>query len=147
MSNESILMIIHFTNNDRNFQRSVRFRPAIQSSSINNDFSIRSLIVSSRNEAYQKLSPKAPPQRVIHLPMLASLLSQIFLMTVVQTIMYEWTINQEWFCSISDNFPDCFERNEEGGILRALNVTDRCPRDGTCISEVPHLDFTCDDKG
>ena len=68
-------------------------------------------------------------------------------MTVVQTLMYEWTINQEWFCSISDNFPDCFERNDEGGILRALNVTERCPRDGTCISEVPSIDFTCDDKG
>ena len=100
-----------------------------------------------RNEAYKKLSPKAPPQRVIHLPMLASLILQILLMTVVQTLMYEWTINQEWFCSISDNFPDCFERNDEGGILRALNVTERCPRDGTCISEVPHIDFTCDDKG
>lgn len=79
--------------------------------------------------------------------MLASLILQILLMTVVQTLMYEWTINQEWFCSISDNFPDCFERNDEGGILRALNVTERCPRDGTCISEVPHIDFTCDDKG
>ena len=75
----------------------------------------------SRNEAYKKLSPKAPPQRVIHLPMLVSLILQILLMTVVQTLMYEWTINQEWFCSISDNFPDCFERNDEGGILRRVS--------------------------
>ena len=29
--------------------------------------------------------------------------------------------------------------------LRAFNVSERCP-DGTCINEVPYIDFSCEEK-
>ena len=44
---------------------------------------------------------------------------QISIVTAFQIGVYFWTINQEWFCSVSDNFPDCFVRNESGDIIRA----------------------------
>ena len=44
---------------------------------------------------------------------------QISIVTAFQIGVYFWTINQEWFCSVSDNFPDCFIRDESGEIIRA----------------------------
>ena len=44
---------------------------------------------------------------------------QISIVTAFQIGVYFWTINQEWFCSVSDNFPDCFVRDESGDIIRA----------------------------
>lgn len=67
-------------------------------------------------------------------------------MTAFQTCIYLWTINQTWFCSISDDLPDCFERNTtNGAIVRALEVEERCPN-GTCVNEIPELVWQCDDK-
>ena len=44
---------------------------------------------------------------------------QISIVTAFQIGVYFWTINQKWFCSVSDNFPDCFIRDESGDIIRA----------------------------
>ena len=72
-----------------------------------------------RFQAYEKISPNAPPPRVIHLPTIISMTLQISIVTAFQIGVYFWTINQEWFCSVSDNFPDCFIRDESGEIVRA----------------------------
>ena len=72
-----------------------------------------------RFQAYDKISPNAPPPRVIHLPTILSMTLQISIVTAFQIGVYFWTINQEWFCSVSDNFPDCFIRDESGEIVRA----------------------------
>ena len=72
-----------------------------------------------RFQAYEKISPNAPPPRVIHLPTIISMTLQISIVTAFQIGVYFWTIKQEWFCSVSDNFPDCFIRDESGDIIRA----------------------------
>ena len=72
-----------------------------------------------RFQAYEKISSNAPPPRVIHLPTIISMTLQISIVTAFQIGVYFWTINQEWFCSVSDNFPDCFVRDESGDIIRA----------------------------
>lgn len=72
-----------------------------------------------QNQAYEKISPNAPPPRVIHLPTIISMALQISIVTAFQIGVYFWTINQEWFCSVSDNFPDCFVRDGNGDIIRA----------------------------
>ena len=66
-------------------------------------------------------------------------------MVIFQIGLYVWVIRQRWFCSISDQLPDCFVRNENGSIFSAKAPTVRYFAENS-TNEIQKLEFDCSDE-
>lgn len=70
--------------------------------------------------AHERLSERKPPVRLFTGTTLLSLSIQILLCACFQILVYFYTVSQPWFCSITDQFPTCFNRTSDGAILNIL---------------------------
>ena len=82
----------------------------------------------SLNKSYKVISQTAPPKALVTGPTIFSLLIHVLICVLFQVWIYLYTINQEWFCSISDDFPPCWEPNPGGSFS---NRTVLNPNNGT----------------
>ena len=81
----------------------------------------------------------------MNLRVMIGLLVHIGIMVVFQVGIYIWVIRQRWFCSISDQLPDCFNRNEDDSILTAKAQTERYFEENS-TNEIQKLEFDCSDE-
>ena len=99
----------------------------------------------TRSNANEKLVKLAPPSRIINYQTLVGLVLQISIMAAFQVGLYKWTITQRWFCSISDQLPDCFWRYDNGSIISAKDQTERYFA-SNMSNDITKLEFDCSEN-
>ncbi|CAG5110091.1 Oidioi.mRNA.OKI2018_I69.chr2.g4531.t1.cds [Oikopleura dioica] len=85
--------------------------------------------------AYDTISKRIPDARLLTARTMTSTAVHILLVAIAQAAVYVYTVNQEWYCSISSDQPDCFIRDNDGdilGIYERINGDPVCERAGSC---------------
>ena len=88
--------------------------------------------------ANETLSIRKPPVRLFTGTTLLSLSIQIILCAGFQILVYFYTVSQPWFCSITDQFPTCFNRTSDGAILSIL-PDPKCDYQEICRKMIPEM--------
>ena len=74
---------------------------------------------------HEKISVQPPQNRLLTGRAFVSILSHIAFMALAQFFVYDLTISQPWFCSVTDGHPDCFAYSEEG-LIESILPNPKC---------------------
>ncbi|CBY11046.1 unnamed protein product [Oikopleura dioica] len=70
--------------------------------------------------AYHKISKRIPDSRLLTARTMTSTAMHILLVAIAQMVVYLFTVEQEWYCSISSDQPECFIRDNDAKLLKKL---------------------------
>jgi len=75
----------------------------------------------SLNKSSDIISDITPPRALVTAPTIFSLIAHLVVCVIFQIGVYFYTNEQEWFCSLSDNVPPCYDYSKPPRLLEIPN--------------------------